>query len=188
MFEVVPEERRTLTLYTDSYVVRGYVATRQHRLTDLLNSTDQGFLVLEDVVIDELGSRAEVQRVEFAQVNLDAILFAVSDTPVAPLPELRIPRAPQKALVSVPPYKVVGFVHLAVEANIRDALATLTGRFVPVTEATYWSETVNEPRTEAVMVAVNHRRAQIFAPYVAVDPWADIPKPTEESPEPPTAG
>jgi hypothetical protein len=187
MFEVVPEERRSVTLYTDSYVVRGTVATRQHRLTDILNTTDQGFLVIEDVVIDEFGSRAEVQRVEFAQVNLDTILFAVSDTPVAPLPELRVPREPQKALVNVPPFKVVGYVHLAVGATIRDGLDGLTGRFVPVTDATYWSETIGEARTSAVMLAVNHRRAHIFAPYVVVDPWADIPRGPVSDEEPPAA-
>jgi hypothetical protein len=189
MFEVVPEERRLLTLYTDAYVIKGSVATRQHRLTDVLNNADLGFLVLEDVIIDEFGSRAEVQRAEFAQVNLDAILFAVSDTPVAPLPELRIPREPQQALISVPPFKVVGYVHLAVERSIRDGLESLTGRFVPVTEATYWSETLGEARTPAVMLAVNHHRAQVFAPYTVHDPWAGMPQaPTDESTEPPPAG
>jgi len=188
MFEVAPEERRSVTFYTDSYVVRGHVSTRQHRISDLLNSADSGFLVLEDVVIDEFGSRAEVTRSEFAQVNLDTILFAVSDTPVAPLPELRIPREPQKALVSVPPFKVVGFVHLAVEATMRDGLASLTGRFVPVTDATYWSETIGEARSSAVMLAVNHRRAQIFAPYTVADPWADVPRPIADDEGPPAAG
>lgn len=188
MFEVVPEERRNLTLYTDAYVIRGHVATRQHRITDMLNGAETGFLVLEDVVIDEFGSRAEATRAEFAQVNLNSILFAVSDTPVAPLPELRIPREPQKALVSVPPFKVIGYVHLAVEASIRDGLTSLTGRFVPVTDANYWSETIGESRMSAVMLAVNHRRAQIFAPYTVVDPWADIPRPVIEDPDSPQAG
>ena len=188
MFEVVPEERRQLTLYTDSYVVRGEIATRHHRISDLLNTADEGFIVLEDVTIDEFGSRAEVIRAEFAQVNLDTILFAVTDTPVAPLPELRIPRVPQKALVSVPPFKVVGYVHLAVDSGIRDGLSSLTGRFVPVTDAMYWSETIGESRTAAVMLAVNHRRAQIFAPYVVVDPWADIPRGPAHDAEPPAVG
>lgn len=184
----MPEERRNLTLFTDAHVIRGSVATRQHRITDLLNGADSGFLVLEDVVIDEFGSRAEVTRAEFAQVNLDSILFAVSDTPVAPLPELRIPREPQKALVSVPPFKVVGYVHLAIEASMRDGLASLTSRFVPVTDATYWSETIGESSTSAVMLAINHRRAQIFAPYTVVDPWAGIPRAVEADTEPPAAG
>jgi hypothetical protein len=189
MFEVVPEERRSMTLYTDSYVIRGSASTRQHRLTDLLNNADQGYVVLEDVVIEEFGSKAEPQRAEFAQVNLDSILFAVSDTPVAPLPELRIPREPQQALVSVPPFKVVGFVHLSVEAGIRDGLASLTGRFVPVTDATYWSETIGEPRQSAIMLAVNHRRAQIFAPYFVVDPWAGMPTgPAAQESDSPEAG
>jgi hypothetical protein len=188
MFEVSQGEPRSLTLYTDSAVVKGTITSRQHRVTDLLNGAEEGFLVLEGVTIDEWGSRSEVLRVDFAQVNLDAVLFAVSDTPVAPLPELRIPRTPQKALISVPPFRVVGLVHLAADGDLRHGLSNLTGRFVPVTDATYWSETLAEPRTAAVMVAVNHRRAQIFAPYQVADPWAGLGPARSDEGEPPEAG
>ena len=54
------------------------------------------------------------------------------------------------------------------------ALRELRGRFVPVTEATFWSETVGEARTSAPLVAFNHQRAQILAPHREVDPWAGI--------------
>lgn len=188
MFELSQGEPRNLTLYTDAAVIKGTITSRQHRITDLLNGAEEGFLVLEQVTIDEWGSRSEVVRVDYAQINLDAVLFAVSDTPVAPLPELRIPRAPQKALISVPPFRVAGLIHLAVDGDLRHGLSNLTGRFVPVTDATYWSETLSEPRTSVVMVAVNHRRAQIFAPYQVVDPWAGLGPRSSSEPDVPDAG
>jgi len=168
------EQPVSVTLYTDAYVVRGTVMTRQRRVTDILNSAEHQFLVLSDVTLDEFGSRGQAVRTEYAQVNLGAVLFAVATAPVEPLPELRTPKIPETALVSVPPFRITGRIHLLPERDLRDALEELTGRFVPVTDATYWSDVVNEPRTSAAMVAFNHARAQILAPYHEIDPWAGL--------------
>jgi Family of unknown function (DUF6812) len=174
MFDAVAERTVALTLYTDSYVVRGSIRTRQKRITDILNHADEEFLVVEDAVIDPLGAHGEVIRGEFAQVNLATVLFAVSDVPVEATPELRTPKMAEQALVTVPPFTVIGSIHLLPERALRDALAELTGRFIPVTDATYWSDTVGEPRTPAMIVAVNHARAQIVAPHRVVDPWTGL--------------
>lgn len=155
-----------LTLYTDALVTRGTVRTHQHRVTDILNLADDPFLVLEDVTVQELGPGGRPTQTAFAQVNLDAVLFAVAQTPVEPLPELRTPKTRERAIVSVPPFQVVGTIHLLqTGGNLREALGELTGRFLPVTDATFWSDHAGEPRQDALLVAVNHRRAQILAPY-----------------------
>jgi hypothetical protein len=175
MFAPVGQETDvSLTLYTDAYVVRGRIRTRQHRVTDILERTDEPFIVLEDVVLDEFGGRGEVVRAEFAQVNLATVLFAVSDVPVEPTPELRTPKVREQALVTVPPFRLVGTIHLLPERELRHALEELTGRFIPMTDVTYWSDQINEPRTSVVMAAVNHARAQILAPHREVDPWAGL--------------
>lgn len=163
-----------LTLYTDAFVVKGTVRSRQNRITDILNQTDDGFLVLSDAVVDEYGSRGTPTRSEFAQVNLAAVLFAVADTPIEPRPDLRTPKVPEQAMISIPPFRVIGRVHLLPERDLREALSELTGRFIPVTDATYWSDTIGEARATAAMVAINHERAQIFAPHREVDPWAGL--------------
>jgi hypothetical protein len=174
MFDAVAERPVALTLYTDSYVVRGTVRTRQKRVTDILNRSDEDFLVVEGVVVDPLGSHGEVIRADFAQVNLATVLFAVSDVPVETTPELRTPKSQQSALVTVPPFTVTGDIHLLPDRDLRFALEELTGRFIPVTDATYWSDVVGEPRTTAMVVAVNHARAQILAPHRVVDPWTGL--------------
>lgn len=168
------EQSVTLTLYTDAYVVRGSVLTRQRRVSDVLNRSEDEFLVVSDVLLDEFGTRIQSIRADFAQVNLAAVLFAVADTSVPVVAELRTPKIPEMALISVPPFKITGRIHLMPGRDLREALGELTGRFLPVTDATFWSDVVGEARQTAQMVAVNHARAQILAPFLEVDPWAGL--------------
>ena len=163
-----------LTLYTEQFIVRGAIQTRQHRVTDILNGADQSFLVLEEVSLEEFGSNELPTRAEFAQVNLGSVLFAVSLQAVEPIRELRTPKVSERALVSIPPFRVIGNVHLLPERSFRESLAELQAPFVPVTDAVFWSDRLGEGRQSAAMVAVNQARAQILAPYREVDPWAGI--------------
>jgi len=170
-----------LTLYTDALVIRGTVRTRQVRITDILNGGDEEFLVLSDAVVDEFGTRDLATRTEFAQVNLASVLFAVADTPVEPRPDLRTPKVPEQAMISIPPFRITGRIHLMPERDLHEALTELTGRFIPVTEATFWSEAAGEARQTAPMIAFNHERAQILAPHRAVDPWAGLDRTGESA-------
>ena len=169
----------SLTLYTDAFVIKGTIVSRQRRITDILNMADDGFIVLGDVTSDEFGTRGETIRAEFAQVNLAAVLFAVGDTQIETPPELRTPKVSEVALISVPPFKVTGSIYLMPGRSLREALAELSGRFVPVTDAAFWSDVLGEARQAAEIVAVNHDRAQILAPHRVVDPWADAPRAAE---------
>jgi hypothetical protein len=168
------EQQHALTIYTDAYVIRGNVASRQRRVTDILNNAEHEFIVLTDTVLDEHGSRSGAERAEYAQVNLAAVLFAISDTPVESTPEMRQPKVAEEALVSIPPFKIVGHIYLQPEATLREALLELTNPFIPVTDATYWSDIVAEARTTAPLIAFNRRRAQILAPHREIDPWAGL--------------
>jgi hypothetical protein len=159
-----------MTLYTEQFVVRGAIQTRQHRVTDILNEATQPFLVLEGVSLEELGSTDLPTRAEFAQVTLASILFAVSLQAVDPIRELRTLKIPLRALVSIPPFQVIGNVHLLPERSLRDPLAELQAQFVPVTDAVFWSDRLGAGRESAAMVAINQARAQILAPYREMDP------------------
>jgi hypothetical protein len=164
----------SITLITDAYVVRGSILTRHRRITDILNSAEHDFLVLEQATFDEFGSAGVTMQAEFAQVNLGAVLFGVADEPVEVTPELRVPKVSEQALITIPPFTVTGHIHLMPERDLREALDELMGRFIPVTNATYWSDRMGEPRTTALVAAVNHHRAQILAPHREVDPWAGL--------------
>ena len=190
-----------LTLYTDAFVVRGTIDTRQRRITDILNGAEDPFLVLSAVTVDEFGTAGQTSKADFAQVNLASVLFAVAHDVVEAVPELRTPKQAEQALISVPPFKVTGQIHVLPERSLRDALTELHGTFIPVTDATYWSDALGEARQSATIVAVNHSRAQILAPHRELDPWAasggyaqagageelvDVPAEPEREPEPPS--
>jgi hypothetical protein len=169
------ERKVALTLFTDAYVIRGHVQTRQRRVSDILNQAEHDFIVLVDVVLDEYGAHGGTNRSDYAQINLGSVLFAVAEASEAgAVPEMHTPKIAEEALVSIPPFKIIGRIHLTPERELHDALAELTGRFVPVTDAVYWSDTVSEARTTAAMIAFNHSRAQILAPHREVDPWAGL--------------
>jgi hypothetical protein len=176
MFPAFTELNRVeLTLYTDALITHGKLRTRQHRITDILNRADQPFLILEEVLVEEYGGRGQPIRADVAQVNLDTVLFAVADTPVEASPELRTPKQPAQAIISIPPFRVTGTIHvLAGDATLREALTDLEAHFIPVTDATYWSDSVGEGRKSALIVAVNRHRTQILAQHREVDPWAGI--------------
>jgi hypothetical protein len=186
MFPAFTELSRVeLTLYTDSLITRGWVRTRQHRVTDILNLAEQPFLILEDAMVEEMGDRGQPIRADIAQINLESVLFAVADVPVEPSPELRTPKTPAKAIVSVPPFRITGTIHLLPgEHTLREALSELQGRFIPVTDATYWSDRLGEGRKTSLLVAVNHRRTQILAQHQEVDPWAGLGAPAPVAPPP----
>ena len=187
MFPAFTEISRVeLTLYTDSLVTRGFVRTRQHRITDILNLADQPFLILEDVTVEELGTRGTPLRADVAQINLDSVLFAVANVPIEASPELRTPKKPTDAMVSVPPFQITGTIHLMPgEWTLREALNELNGRFLPVTDAVFWSDRLGEARQSAVIVAVNQKRTQILAQHQEVDPWAGLGAPAPVTPPEP---
>ena len=154
-----------MTLYTDSYIIRGTFTTTQRRLSDVLNQAEDDFLVLADATMEALGGRKMLHAAPHAQVNLAAVLFAVASDSIEPLPELRTPKVTEATLISIPPFSMTGRIHLLPQREIREALEELHGRFLPVTDATFWSDLLGEAPRSAPMLAVNHSRAQILSPY-----------------------
>jgi hypothetical protein len=174
VFDQIAPQPLELTLYTDSFIIRGTIHARYKRVTDVLIDPEHHFLVLTDASVDEYGSRSPATRSEYAQVNLATVLFAVSEVQVDATPELRRIKVPEQALISIPPFRISGRIHLLPERTLAEALGELDARFVPVTEATFWSDTVGEARQTVALLAFNQARAQVLAPFRAVDPWEGL--------------
>ncbi len=155
-----------VTLFTDAHVIKGHVETRLRRLSDVLNQAEHDFIVVSDASMEEFGATGQAAtRADFAQVNLSSLLFAVTDSVVEPQPELRLVKSLEDALIVVPPFKIVGRIHVMPQRDLRDALAELKGRFVPVTDACYWSDTLAVPKTTSSFIAFNHARAHVLASH-----------------------
>jgi hypothetical protein len=85
----------------------------------------------------------------------------------------------------VPPFRIIGTIHLLPgESSMREALTELQGRFIPITNATYWSDRLGEARRTSLLVAVNHHRTQIMAQHREMDPWAGLGAPAPSTPPP----
>ena len=79
------------------------------------------------------------------------------------------------AMITIPPFRITGRIHLLPQRELREALSELTGAFIPVTDAAYWSDTIGEARTTAPRSSpFNHNRAHILAPHTEVDPWRGL--------------
>ena len=169
-FAVPAEIEHYLTLVTDSHIVRGTFHSRKRRITDILNQAEHDFLVVRDASVEELGEGGVAARAAYAQVNLNSLLFAVAENSLDAQPEMRLAKSPQDAMIILPPFKLTGLIHILQEQDLFAALNQMTDRFLPLTDAEYWSDTSRVPRTEAPMVAFNHARAHILAQIQEVEP------------------
>lgn len=160
MFEsVVPFLQVPLTVVTARLVIDGTVRTRRRRLSDLLNEADEPSLVLTDARFQELGTRRVIGTAMVAQVSLAETLFVHSSAPDESAPEMRTTKRAVPATVHLPPFILEGMIHLPPENELRIALEELHGKFLPLTNARYWAESVGEAVVETGFVVVNHARA-----------------------------
>lgn len=167
--EASPVQSLTVTVVTAQLIVQGTIQTRRHRLTDLLNEPDVAHLMVLDATFMEVGSRRVVAAGPVAQVQLADVLFLHTTGPTASTSEMRMPKQAVRATLLVPPFTIEGEIHLPYESELRFALDAYEGRFVPVTNATYWAYGVAESPVSVDLLAVNHARAHVA---VAGDvPW-----------------
>lgn len=174
MADLDPGQQRTaVRLYTDRYLVRGRLAAAGE-LTEALNRAGAR-IELEEAVYDEFGSREIVAQVPFAQVNLELVLIAALDEEWAPAAEIVGNQPRDEVLVGLPPFRVIGRLegHESGE-ELRASLGKGAGRFIRLDDATFWSESLNEPRTRAPWLAVNRERAHVIAPHEERDVWAGV--------------
>src|SRR5207247_6664264 len=131
-------------------------------------------LFVEDVFFEEFESREGVGQARFAQVNLALVILASPDEAAEPAAAAPTSVTRDQILVAVPPYRITGRVALPNDQDVRQGIGGLRGRFVQVTEAVYWSEAINEPRSRVPLLAFNRERAQVLAPFEERDVWAGV--------------
>lgn len=160
-------------LLTDTHRIIGNLLTGEMRLTDLLNfGSPDDPIVLEEVSTTPIENpSAEALVRDFAHINRDAIALALPhEPPTTPEERLRvrpfeyIVKVQYEVLASVPPFAVNGNLHLAKQADVRTALASLKQTFVPLTGSRAVYTPQPEIRWSNEVIIINRRRAQIFWP------------------------
>jgi hypothetical protein len=182
---VDPAAPPTLTavrLYTEHYLVRGRISTGRGSLLEALNGAGDE-LVLEDAFFDEFASREIVGQAPFAQVNMAMVILAAPDIEFDDGAEGPERASSDQVMIGVPPYRVTGHVELGNQRDLRKLLDRMSGRFIEVTDATFWSESLNEPRKRTRLLAVNHARAHVVAPFEERDVWAGVDDATLRRPD-----
>ncbi|MGZ6265649.1 MAG: hypothetical protein ACXWN4_01915 [Candidatus Limnocylindrales bacterium] len=160
-FGANPVQSLPLTVVTSHLVIQGTIQTRLRRLTDVLNEPDVAYLVLMDASFMEIGSRRLVARAGVSQVQLDDVLFAHVTAATESAAEMRTPKQAVRATLLAPPFTVEGQIHLAYESDLRLAMESYSGRFLPVTGAKYWAYGVAEAPNYVDLLVVNHARAHV---------------------------
>jgi hypothetical protein len=150
-------------LFTDAYRVSGTMLTRFSRVTDIVNLQPTTHIVVEDATVTEHGHPAGGLPGQHVLVAVDELLFViVAETDAEARPEMRIPKRPVRAQVALPPFRLVGTVHVAQGSRPADGLLNVSDRFVPMTDVSVSCTAYPEVGLNAPAVALQRARAHVI--------------------------
>jgi hypothetical protein len=159
-------------LTVDHHLV-GYVATGGRRFSTWLNLGDAPTITLDRASLRSLHDpRMSGVPLEYVLVNRDAIMAVIPrESPVGALGRDRehrpleyVEKERHAVMISLPPFAVRGGMHLAKGADLKRALLSFAGTFMPITVA----RIVYTPHADLVwqgsVILINRDKAQLFWP------------------------
>jgi hypothetical protein len=150
-------------LFTAAYRVSGTTLTRFSRVTDIVNLQPTTHIVVEQATVTEYGDPAGSIPVPHVLVAIDELLFLiVAETDTDARPEMRIPKRPVRAQVALPPFRLLGTVHVAPGSRPADGLLNVSDRFVPMTDVSVSSTAYPEVNLTAPAVALQRAMAHVI--------------------------
>ena len=150
-------------LFTQAYRVAGSMLTRFTRVTDIVNLQQTSHIMIEDATVTEYGDPAGGIPVPHVLVSIDELLFViVAETDAEARPEMRIAKRPVRAQVALPPFRLLGTVHVAQGSRPADGLLNVSDRFVPMTDVTVSSRAHPEMGVPAPAVALQRAMAHVI--------------------------
>src|SRR5687767_9312291 len=130
----------SVDVYTDAYRVAGTVETRFSRVAEILNQLTGAHLAVESATITEYSDPGGSRVAPFALVAVDSILvMIVSGLDGETSAEMRVPKRPVRAELSLPPLRITGRIHVAEGSRPIDGLLYMPDRFVAMTDASLTS-------------------------------------------------
>ncbi|MDQ2941538.1 MAG: hypothetical protein M3R05_05025 [Chloroflexota bacterium] len=150
-------------LFTAAYRVSGTTLTRFSRVTDIVNLQPTTHIVVEAATLTEFGDPAGSIPVPHVLVAIDEVLFLiVVETDADARPEMRIPKRPVRAQVALPPFRLLGTVHVAPGSRPADGLLNVSDRFVPMTDVSVSCTAHPEIRVNTPAVALQRTMAHVI--------------------------
>ncbi len=163
-FAPSPTRSVAVDVYTAAHRISGQLATRFSRIADIVNLVSSSHLVIEQATVSEFADPAATLGALQVMVSLDEVLFVVggAGTDGAPRPEMRIPKRPVRAQLSLPPFRLTGAVHVPQGSRPIDGLLNASDRFLPMTEVTVVCGSHPELGRTADAVALQRRLADLI--------------------------
>jgi hypothetical protein len=153
----------SVDVYTDAYRVVGTVETRFSRVAEILNQLTGAHLAIEAATITEYSDPGGSRVAPSALVAVDSILvMIVSGLDGGTSAEMRVPKRPVRAELSLPPLRITGRIHVAEGSRPIDGLLNMPDRFVAMTDASLTSGAHAELERSASVLAVRRDRAQVL--------------------------
>jgi hypothetical protein len=153
----------SVDVYTDAYRVAGTVETRFSRVAEILNQLTGAHLAIEAATITEYSDPGGSRVAPSALVAVDSILvMIVSGLDGGTSAEMRVPKRPVRAELSLPPLRITGRIHVAEGSRPIDGLLNMPDRFVAMTDASLTSGAHAELERRASVLAVRRDRAQVL--------------------------
>jgi len=92
------------------------------------------------------------------------MLFVHTSGPTESGQEVRTPKQPIRATLIAPPFTIDGSIHMPLEEELQQAVDSLSGNFLPVTDAKYWAYGVAESPNFVDLLVANRARTHVAIP------------------------
>lgn len=169
-----PVEAVEVEIYTSAYRITGSLHTPFRRVAEILNQLPSAFVTIEDASIVEHAAPDEATRSGTAHVAVDEIFVMVAPGLAGqPRAEMRIQKQRATAVLSMPPLRLAGTVHVPVGSRPIDGFLNVGERFVPMTDVQLTSAAHPTLERELPIVAVRRDRAQVLVVGDAADEEPD---------------
>jgi hypothetical protein len=155
-------EEIEVELFTAAFHVAGTIHTPFRRVAELLNQLPGAHLPVENATIVEHGISAS-ERVPTALVTVDDVLVLVAPALMGESSaEMRILKNPAHAVLSIPPLRLEGTIHVPVGSRPADGLLNVPDRFMPMTDARLTSASHPDLDRTVPILALRRDRAHVI--------------------------
>lgn len=156
-------EEIEVELFTAAYHVTGSIHTPFRRVAEILNQLPGGHLAVDNATIAENGAPDAVERVATALVTVDEVLVLVARGLAGESSaEMRILKHPAHAVLSIPPLRLEGTIHVPVGSQPVDGLLNVPDRFMPMTDVSLSSVTHPALGRSFPILALRRDRAHVI--------------------------
>lgn len=158
-----PVESVAVEIYTSAYRISGMIHTPFRRVAEILNQLPSVHVTIDDASIVEHAAAETATRARTAHVAVDEILVMVAPGIAGqPRAEMRIQKQPATAVLSMPPLRLAGTVHVPVGSRAIDGFLNVAERFVPMTDVHLTSAAHPALDRDVPILAVRRDRAQVM--------------------------